>query len=317
MPPSKILLTGSSGFVGSHVIKQLKNDFTLYAISTKATANEYVSKTYAWNEINNIEESFDAVIHMAGLAHDTQNKNAESAYFEVNVGLTEKLLENISNWNCSTFIYISSVKAAVDSTANHVLTEEMPSTASNVYGRSKLKAEQVIMNHNNTIDRIILRPVMVYGRAQKGNLITLEKWIRKGLWFPFKQWKNKRSVLSVNNLSSVIKTVVKNPIPSGVYFISDDRPVSTSDILKSIGKGINRKVRLIPVPNWLIKLGLAILPNKIKAITDKVLGSLEVDNSKLKSGLGITEMPYKTEIELPASFSPNNLTTQNANAPKR
>lgn len=187
----------------------------------------------------------------------------------------------------------------------------MNSTAKNVYGRSKLQAEVKILKQDTSINRIILRPVMICGTGQKGNLNTLQKWIEKGMWFPFKNWKNRRSVLSVNNLTSTIKMIVDKPISSGVYCISDDKPISTTDILGYIGKGINCKVRFISVPNWLIKLGLKLLPNKLSAITDKVLGSLEVDNSKLKSALGIIEMPLDTKTELPAAFtSPKRPTNQ-------
>ena len=146
MPPYKILLTGATGFVGGHVIKQLKEDYSLYAISSKKTDIEHITKTFSWNEIESIEETFEAVIHMAGLAHDTQNNKDESVYFDVNVGLTKTLLENMKRWNCGQFIYISSVKAAVDSTSIEVLNEDFTSACTNVYGRSKLTAERLILD---------------------------------------------------------------------------------------------------------------------------------------------------------------------------
>lgn len=296
-----ILLTGASGFVGSHVVKALE-EHTLTAISTKVSEIRGVDNVYTWNQINGIHGPYDAVIHMAGLAHDTQNNKDESAYFDVNVGLTKTLLENMKRWNCGQFIYISSVKAAVDSTSIEVLNEDFTSTCTNVYGRSKLAAERLILDSDAIINRIMLRPVMIYGPGQKGNLNILEKLIHKGIWFPFKNWQNKRSVLSINNLTFAIKDILNKKIATGVYFIADDSAISTVDILKSIGKGINRKVRFVSITNGLIQFGLKLLPKILKSFTDKALGSLEVDNSKLKKALGISTMPHNTASDLPRAF---------------
>lgn len=289
----------------------LQDKYELHAISYKAKKNYGISNLYTWETIETISDSYLAVIHLAGLAHDTQNQRDESDYFNVNVGLTQKLITQLDKWNVSTFIYLSSVKAVVDSTSSTSITEDAKLAAKNVYGRSKLAAEQAILSSNAYANKIVLRPVLIYGPGQKGNLNALEKLIHKGIWFPFKNWDNRRSVLSVHNLTSTIKSLLMKSIPSGVYFIADDTPVSTVDILNAIGSGSNHKVRFIPIPNGLIKFGLSILPKRLSALTDKIFGSLEVDTSKLKTALGISTMPHDTAIDLPRSFEKlsNNLTT--------
>lgn len=303
IPKTKILLTGASGFVGGHLIAALRDSYDLHAISQSSRGIEGIEQVYTWEKISVISGPFDAVIHMAGLAHDTQNKREEADYFAVNVGLTEKLLERLNKWNTNTFVYLSSVKAVVDSTSSNVLTEESTSIAQNVYGRSKLEAEQLILASNEVQSMVVLRPVLIYGKGQKGNLNTLHKLIDKGVWFPFKNWVNSRSVLSINNLTSAVQSILKSSIPIGVYFISDDKPVSTVGLLRLIGKGIGKNVSFIGIPNGIIRMMIAVLPKKLKQFTDKILGSLEVDNSKLKSALNIKEMPFRTEDDLPLAFN--------------
>ncbi len=300
---SKVLLTGSTGFVGKQVVECLSPTYELHAITTRSTQIEGISKTYQWDSLDTINDSYDAVIHMAGLAHDTQNKRDESEYYDVNVGLTEKILEKLKSWNTSIFVYLSSVKAVVDSTSSEILSEKDISTASNVYGRSKLATEQLILSSKEAQSMVVLRPVLIYGKGQKGNLNTLHKLISKGVWFPFKNWVNRRSVLSINNLTAVIQSNLQTPIPTGVYFVSDDDPISTVRLLQLIGKGFDKKIRFIAMPNGMIKFAIGVLPKKLKSFTDKILGSLEVDNSKLKLALGINEMPYRTTDDLPKAFS--------------
>jgi nucleoside-diphosphate-sugar epimerase len=296
-----ILITGASGFVGSHIVNSLSTH-ELSAISYSSKNIPGIKTTFSWDQLGEIEGPFHSVVHLAGLAHDTQNKKTESDYFDVNEGLTKKLLYQVDRWNCKQFIYLSSVKAIVDSTAPEELNEQTKSTAKGVYGRSKLAAEEVIIDKASNLNYAILRPVMIYGKGQKGNLNMLHKLVERGMVFPFKNWNNSRSILSINNLIASIQSMLIKPIPSGVYFIADDGSVSTVDILDSIGRSRNIKVRLLGAPNGLIRLVIKILPRRLRSFSDKVLGSLVVDNTKLKNALLIKEMPFSTEAELVSTF---------------
>lgn len=289
----RVLLTGASGFIGRHLVQELEG-YELWAISHSRKSIEGVSHVFAWDKLDNIEGEFEAIVHLAGLAHDTQNQSTEDDYFAVNKGLTKQLLSHCDRLNVKTFVYLSSVKAVVDSTCDEKIDELTPCSPSHVYGRSKLAAEQVIDQTMINAPRVILRPVMVYGPGQKGNLKTLEKLLSLRIPFPFGKWKNKRSVLFVGNLTSCIKTIIEKKPDSGTYFIADDQSVSTVDLLRLIAKGIGVKPLFIPTPNGLIKGLLKLMPARVHAITNKVLGSLEVDNQKLKSALSIEEMPFST-----------------------
>jgi len=147
--PDKILLTGASGFVGGHVVKELSDRYELHAISTQKQAIPGIVKQYSWSDIDRITSSYFAVIHLAGLAHDTSNASNETAYFEVNRDLTQTLINHCSRWNVGKFIYLSSVKAVVDSTHKDKLDESVVSTSKHVYGRSKLAAEKVILDNTD------------------------------------------------------------------------------------------------------------------------------------------------------------------------
>lgn len=290
---NKILLTGASGFVGRHVIQAL-TEYELHAISTRSQPIEGIEQQFTWDQLDTIEDQYQAVIHMAGLAHDTSNTHAEQAYFDVNKGLTEKLMAHCTRWNIKSFIYLSSVKAAVDSMSDQVLTEELNLEPSEIYGRSKRAAENVILEDQQDFRKIVLRPVMIYGKGQKGNLSTLEKIIRKGIPVPLKNWHNRRSVLGVKNLTKCIRWSIEKNINSDVYYIADDGAYSTADLITNIGNGIGINPRFIPMPGGLIKLVTNLLPAKYRKITNKVLGNLEVDNTKLKKALNLDQMPIST-----------------------
>ncbi|MCB9262696.1 MAG: NAD-dependent epimerase/dehydratase family protein [Flavobacteriales bacterium] len=299
-----ILITGATGFVGKHVLEEFSSQ-NVFALSSSVKAIDGVDEVFSWDELDKINRTFDAVIHLAGLAHDTQNKRDEQDYFDVNEGLTKKLLSHCTRWQVRTFIYLSSVKAVVDSTSDDVLDEDSKSTAKGVYGRSKLAAERAIEKSNFNGTKIILRPVMIYGKGQKGNLKALETIVNKGIPYPFGKWDNKRSVLYVKNLTFCIKKLIDNQGESGTYFISDDSPISTTQMLQYIGNGINKKPHLVSIPNGLIRFVRSISPNKVKNILDKVLGSLEVDNMKLLKALNWNKMPYETKESFEKTFRIN------------
>ena len=298
----KLLITGASGFIGTHLIHEL-SEFSLEAISSSKDKIGGINNCYSWDKLDEITGTYDAIIHLAGLAHDTSNQRSEKDYFDVNVGLTEKLLDIGDGLQISTFIYLSSVKAVVDSVANHTLTENDKSTATHVYGRSKREAESTILNHNSSFAKLIYRPVLVYGSNQKGNLSTLERLLFKGIPLPLKSWRNKRSVLYVKNLCWTIHLGLKTQIESGVYFVADDQPVSTAQLLRYIGKGIGSEPRLFSIPAFIIKMLISFPIRSIQHQANKVFGSLEVSNRKLLIALNIESMPFSTEQGFNETYS--------------
>ena len=194
-----ILITGSSGFVGQNLTPYLQdNRFLVTPLSLRGQH---------W--ISNLPLRIDAIIHLAGKAHDTSNTSDATAYFEINTELTKALFMVFLKSDARDFIYFSSVKATAD-TISDVLTESNYSQPLTPYGQSKLKAEEFILNQTLPIGKrlIILRPCMIHGPGNKGNLNLLYKFVAKGIPYPLAAFENKRSFLSIENLCYAVKEIL-------------------------------------------------------------------------------------------------------------
>ena len=145
-----ILITGIHGFVGSNLVIALKRHHSLYGLDIVAPEKEGVVKTFAWKDIETTSfpmqqlPKFDAIIHLAGKAHDTKNQSASQLYFDINTGLTQKIFDFFLESSAKKFIFFSSVKAVADSVVGDVLTEDVIPTPVGPYGESKIAAENYI-----------------------------------------------------------------------------------------------------------------------------------------------------------------------------
>lgn len=145
-----ILISGIHGFVGSNFIRALKDKHTLYGLDIVSPAKEGVVTTFSWQDFEPTSfpfqtlPQFDAIIHLAGKAHDTKNQSAAQSYFDINTGLTQKIFDFFLESSAKKFIFFSSVKAAADSVVGDVLTEDVIPTPVGPYGESKIKAEEYI-----------------------------------------------------------------------------------------------------------------------------------------------------------------------------
>ncbi len=291
-----VLVTGITGFVGVNLKKYLENEYSLIEISRKANGS-----LQSYQDIDKII-SFNtkAFIHLAGKAHDVKNTTNEKEYFEVNTELTKKLFDKFLKSECETFIFMSSVKAVADE-VDTILAENVTPNPITAYGKSKLEAEKYILSKEIPKDKraYILRPCMIHGPNNKGNLNLLYSFISKGIPYPFGKYENQRSFVSVENLCFVIKELLENiNIPSGVYNVADDESLSTNELVETIGIGADKKVKIINTPklliNLLAKLG-DILPFPINTErVQKLTENYVVSNKKIKSALGIDEFPLST-----------------------
>jgi nucleoside-diphosphate-sugar epimerase len=278
----KVLITGASGFVGKNLTSYLKRIGIDFVILDR---NELKKPSAA--HLNNC----NTIIHLAGKAHDLKNNSAEDEYIEVNYGYTQGLYSLFLQSNAKKFIYMSSVKATADTTSGS-LTEENVSDPRTSYGRSKQLAEQYILNANLPQDKsyFILRPCMIHGPGNKGNLNLLFKLVKSGIPYPLAAFNNQRSFLSVENLCFVLnELIMRTDIPSGIYNIADDESCSTNEVISVISTVLNRKPRLWKVSPLLIKtlakvgdwLHLPFTTERVQKLTESYL----VDNTKLKKTL--------------------------------
>ena len=178
---------------------------------------------------------FDVIIHLAGKAHDTKKQSAAQSYFDINTGLTQKIFDFFLESSAKKFIFFSSVKAAADSVVGDVLTEDVIPTPVGPYGESKIQAEEYIKKHftfSNTDKQVyILRPCMIHGPGNKGNLNLLYNVVKKGIPWPLGDFENRRSFTSIDNLCYVIEGLLTKDVPSGIYHMGDDEALSTNELI--------------------------------------------------------------------------------------
>ena len=193
-----ILITGIHGFVGFNLVVALKERHILYGLDIVAPEKEGVVKTFAWEDIESTSfpmqrlPQFDAIIHLAGKAHDTKNQSVAQAYFDINTGLTQRIFDFFLESTAKKFIFFSSVKAVADSVVGDALREDVIPTPIGPYGESKIAAENYILDklknkneklklHDDKKQVYILRPCMIHGPGNKGNLNLLYNVVKKGI----------------------------------------------------------------------------------------------------------------------------------------
>ena len=278
----RIYLTGSSGFVGSSVVNYF--------------GTNRITKHKRGNDFEIVRES--VIIHLAGKAHDLKRTSAPDEYYRVNTELTKKIYDTFLSSEAKVFITLSSVKAAADEVKGY-LTEEFIPTPVTHYGKSKLLAEQYILSKDIPVGKrvYILRPCMIHGPGNKGNLNLLYKLTAKGIPWPLGAFDNKRSFCSVDNLLFIIKELIeRDDILSGVYNVADNDPLGTNMLISLIAKSKNRNPIIWRIPpkimNLLAKIGdLIQLPLNSERL-EKLTQNYVVSNQKILNAIG-KDLPLK------------------------
>lgn len=272
----RIFLTGGSGFVGTNLQAYLSTNFQ-FSLYTKG-------------EIPIVKD--DIVIHLAGKAHDTKQVAEPEEYYQVNTELTKKIFDAFLHSSARVFITLSSVKAAAD-VVDGVLTEEVLPNPQTHYGKSKLLAEQYILAQPLSPGKriYIIRPSMIHGRGNKGNLNLLYRVVSKNIPWPLAAFNNKRSFCSIENLCFVINELIhREEIPSGVYNMADDEALSTNDLIRAMAESLGRQPKLLSLPVNFIRafarlgdwLKLPLNSERLQKLTE----SYVVSNQKIKTAIG-------------------------------
>jgi nucleoside-diphosphate-sugar epimerase len=281
-----VFVTGITGFVGQNLKPYLAKDFDVQAISRKEKPGKL---TYAMFLEEN--RAYDAIVHLAGKAHDLKKTSNDADYYEVNYELTKRLYDQFLDSDAHKFIYISSVKAAAD-TVEGFLTETMLPNPVTAYGKSKLMAENYILANMPPDKQVyILRPCMIHGPGNKGNLNLLYSLVRKGFPWPLGAFENQRSFLSIENLCFVIKELLSTEtIPTGVYNVADDASLSTNELIAVIANSQQKTNRILSISPRLISglarigdfLHLPLNSERLQKLTE----SYVVSNAKIVTAIG-------------------------------
>jgi nucleoside-diphosphate-sugar epimerase len=270
-----IYLTGSTGFVGKNLLISL---------------SFHKFKNYCRGDSINVNEN--VVIHLAGKAHDLKNVLAPDEYYSVNTDLTKEVFNAFLDSDAKVFITLSSVKAVADEVEGALTEEYVPNPITH-YGKSKLLAEKYILSKKNPKGKrvYILRPCMIHGPGNKGNLNLLYQLVSKGIPWPLGAFENNRSFCSIDNLMFIIKELIeREDIPSGVYNIADDEALSTNEVISVLAESLNRTPKIWKVSKGLIHL-IAKIGNFLRLpLTEERLHKLTesyiVSNQKIKSVIG-------------------------------
>lgn len=293
----KILITGVHGFVGSNLVKALFKEHVIYGMDIISPIKEGVKFTFGWDFLDMPNEilEVDAIIHLAGKAHDTKNEAAADVYFKVNTDLTKKIYDYFLKSKAKKFIFFSTAKAAADK-VDGILTEDVVPSPVGPYGESKIAAEKYIQEHMVDEKQVyILRPCMIHGPGNKGNLNLLYGVVKKGIPWPLGAFENRRTFTSIENLCFVIDGLLTKDVPTGIYNMGDDEALSTNELIEEICKSLGKKAHIWKLPkglmNGVAKFGDAMhLPlnsERLRKLTENYISS----NAKIKKTLGIEKMP--------------------------
>jgi len=300
---NKVLVTGASGFIGYNLINYLQSKSLKILAFSRDFGMDYdnIDSNYLDNE------DVEVIIHLAAKAHDLKNVSNELDYFKVNTDLTINIFDAFLKSKVKTFLYFSSVKAVKDHFDN-ILTEDLIPSPSTAYGKSKLAAENYLNSNLEKKEKkvFILRPCMIHGIGNKGNLNILYNLVSKNIPWPLGAFNNKRSFCNIDNLCFVVNELIsRQDIPTGIYNIADDDSVSTNVIIELIAKSQNRRPYVFSINKDLIKLlaragDYLKLPLNTERLT-KLTESYIVSNAKIKSAIG-KELPHSIQDGLLKTF---------------
>lgn len=255
-----ILITGANSFVGTNIENWLLKEPENFVVDTVDTMNE------AWKKADYTK--YDAVFHVAGIAHVDPKPEMAPLYYKVNRDLAIEVAKWAKEHGVKQFIYMSSrivYRASKSMKANITRPETQPDP-NDFYGDSKLQAEKGLNELAcDTFKVGIIRPPMIYGPGNKGNLPRLAWLAQKTPVFP--AWHNKRSMLHVYNLAEFIKQVIVREL-SGTFFPQNAEYADTVEIVRCFGKEHGHKIWITRALNPFVWLGSFFLPPIPKMFSD-------------------------------------------------
>lgn len=311
---SRVLITGADGFVGSALFRALLGSAHYDVAGSTRSHSLSDSADAKIFSVGNISRDTDwtlalkgqnVVIHTAAKTYGqgSMTSRQQQELREVNVHGTLNLARQAAEAGVKRFVFLSSVKVNGEQTkAGALFSENDKPNPSDFYGESKLEAEIGLrrLSEETGLEVVIIRPPVVYGPGAKGNFSKLIHMVQKGRPLPLGAAKNKRSFVAIDNLVDLISTCLNHPEAAGhVFLVSDGEDLSTADLVRSLARAADQKIKLLYVPASVMRVSAMCIGKSAYAI--KLLGSLQVDLSKAKEILGWTP-PVSVEEGLRRCF---------------
>lgn len=299
MHKSIYLVTGGSGFLGaallgrlqlqaSSVVAAVRNGFTLPSGFQPFSIGSLDASLVWEGALQNV----DAVIHCAARVHVMNDTSSDplAEFRKVNVGGTLNLARQAATAGVRRFIFISSIKVNGEGTrlGRPYCADDQPAPL-DPYGVSKMEAEAGLraLAAETGMEVVIIRPVLVYGPRVKANFRSMMNWLNKGMPLPLGAIDNKRSLVALDNLVDLIVTCIDHPAAANqTFLVSDGEDLSTSEMLRRMGRALDKPARLLPLPTWMLQFAAALVGKG--AVAQRLCGSLQVDISKTRTLLGWT-----------------------------
>jgi len=287
----RILITGITGFVGTNLVEYLQDQDGIqifgYSRDNEAAKEKFSDIEFLTDLSATVFDRYfiDTIIHLSGIAHDLSGNYSKKDYENVNFKWTAEIYDQFLKASVNRFVFISSIKAMVDHADEEINEHYKPEPMCH-YGISKyLPEEYILKNQKSNKDSYILRPCLIHGPGNKGNLNMLYKFVQAGIPYPLVLFKNQRSYLSIENFCFIIRNLLNDALDPGVYLLADSMSISTLDLVKLIGEVSGKSIRFIKMPKSLVR-GLARLGSLFQVPFNsgtlvKLVENMKVSNKKL------------------------------------
>lgn len=291
----KVLLTGASGFLGNALLNRLLIDGYVCSVAARSRMESFPSNVQV-KKIDSFEHQSqcaevvtgsEVVVHCAARVHVMKETAIDPLmeFREINVVGTLNLAREAASAGAKRFIFISSIKVNGESTEpGHPYQADDAPAPSDLYGISKMEAEDGLrrLALETGMEVVIIRPVLIYGPGVKSNFRSMMAWLSRGFPMPLGAVRNKRSLVSLDNLVDLIEICLHHPRAANqTFLVSDGEDVSTPELLTRLGIALKKPVRLIPVPLVFLHFFATLVGRS--SMADRLCGSLQVDIEKTRN----------------------------------
>lgn len=300
MPDGTLIITGATGFIGRRLLETLaaapdrRPVLALVRDTSAALPGDIPARSLDWflTEASREDLGGATMIHLLGRAHVMHETATDSLaeFRRVNLDLTLALARRFAAAGGKRLVFVSSIKVNGEETRpGKPFTEREDGPPADPYGLSKWEAEQALhaLSAETGLEISIVRPTLVLGPGARGNVASMLGWLKRGVPLPLGLVDNRRSFVGIDNLVNLLLACADHPRAAGETFLaSDGEDLSTAELLRRLGRLGAGRVRLLPVPPFLLRLAASLLGQGAKA--DRILGSLQVDGSRARTLLGWT-----------------------------